>query len=741
MRRTIAAASCALVVVATSLAVATPALAGGTALLNETFENSTATAALTLPPSIDHVVNSACLTAGTDPSQVPVPGCDLGTPDADGSGALRLTEATTGQVGGVFSDLSLPATAGLDDTFTLYQYGGSAPQADGIAFVINAENPADPGPPTQIGPTGGALGYSATYPLSVSPADGLADGYLGIGFDTYGNFSGPGYEGTGCTDPTWLGGDPNQVVARGPGNGLVGYCALDGSLPTYGGTQAIGSTGTSRSAAGVPVEIVLNPTASARAMTGTGFTAISVPAGDYGVAWTPIGGTAKDFVGPLPSTTNGGIPAGLYPASWVNPATGIPWQLGFGWVASTGSFTNIHEVTNATSTTIGQVPVLTAAITDGQSHDLPLGGTATYRLTAGVSGDGANETQAVTMATTLPAGLTPGSASGSGWTCTTTGQTVSCTHPASPAISAGTTLPVVSFSAAVAAGASTVAGALSATVIVTSNDANPGQATDVASASAPVATTYGYRQVGRDGGVFDFGTDNFYGSIPETSVAPFVKDIVGISPTTTDHGYWLAGADGGVFAFGDAAFAGSLPSLGITAANITGIASDPTASGYWLVGSDGGVFAFGGATFYGALPFTTTVDDIVGMAPTPDGQGYWLVGADGSVYPFGDAQSLGSEAGMALKGPITGIAAAAGPAQGYWLVGTDGGVFAFGSAGFYGSDGAQVASGTVVGLSPTGDGAGYWLAKSDGTALDYGDAPSLGTAGSNLAAPIVSQGR
>ena len=70
-------------------------------------------------------------------------------------------------------------------------------------------------------------------------------------------------------------------------------------------------------------------------MTGSGFTGVSVPSGDYGVAWTPIGGSPESYTGALPTVANGGIPSppgGLYPSGWVNPSTGVPYQLGFGWV-------------------------------------------------------------------------------------------------------------------------------------------------------------------------------------------------------------------------------------------------------------------------------------------------------------------------------------------------------------------------------------------------------------------------
>ena len=114
--------------------------------------------------------------------------------DSQGSGTLRFTQAVTGEEGGAFSNTSVPTSQGLDVTFNSYQYGGTG--ADGLAFVLAAVNPANPVIPSTMGQSGGALGYSAQN----SSTNGLSYGYLGVGFDSYGNFSNK-YEGSGCTDP------------------------------------------------------------------------------------------------------------------------------------------------------------------------------------------------------------------------------------------------------------------------------------------------------------------------------------------------------------------------------------------------------------------------------------------------------------------------------------------------------------------------------------------------------------
>ena len=199
----------------------------------------------------------------------------------------------------------MPTSSGIDATFNTYQYGGNG--ADGIAFVLAAVNPADPLSPANIGQSGGALAYSAN---ATSNLVGLADGYMGIGFDTYGNFSNTVYEGTGCTNPAYLssGGQVHgQVVIRGPGNGVVGYCAIN-STATKTTSPPLPLRATTRAGSQVPVEVAINPT-SASFTTASG---ITVPAGNYAVVFTPVGKSPVTLSGALPT-----VPTGLYPSSWL----------------------------------------------------------------------------------------------------------------------------------------------------------------------------------------------------------------------------------------------------------------------------------------------------------------------------------------------------------------------------------------------------------------------------------------
>src|SRR6185437_15615207 len=105
-------------------------------------------------------------------------------------------------------------------------------------------------------------------------------------------------------------------------------------------------------------------------------------------------------------------------------------------------------------------------------------------------------------------------------------------------------------------------------------------------------------------------------------------------PASGSHGYWLVGSDGGIFTFGSAQFYGSTGSLTLQRP-VVGISPTADRAGYWLVASDGGVFAFGGAGYYGSIPGAglhpagsgqphSLNAPIVGMVPSSDGGGYFM---------------------------------------------------------------------------------------------------------------------
>jgi hypothetical protein len=274
---------------------------------------------------------------------------------------------------------------------------------------------------------------------------------------------------------------------------------------------------------------------------------------------------------------------------------------------------------------------------------------------------------------------------------------------------------------------------------VTGGPAPPAPATP-----APTPT-YGYWLVGSDGGIFTFGSAQFYGS---TGSIKLQRPVVGISPTSNKGGYWLVASDGGIFAFGNAGYYGSIPGVGLSPAGsgqphslnapIVAMVPSSDGGGYFMVASDGGVFAFGDARFAGSCPgIGGCSGTAVGVVPDASGNGYWLITQSGSVYAFGDAPFYGAPGNQGS--PVTSAVRTA-DGGGYWVLLANGAVYAYGDAA---SRGGPV--GSVGGIDPASaifsdaDGGGYWVASAAGAVFAYGDAPNDGSmAGNHLNGSIIA---
>ena len=256
---------------------------------------------------------------------------------------------------------------------------------------------------------------------------------------------------------------------------------------------------------------------------------------------------------------------------------------------------------------------------------------------------------------------------------------------------------------------------------------------------------HGYWLVGSDGGIFTFGSAQFYGS---TGSLHLQRPVVGIVPTVDRAGYWLDASDGGIFNYGDAGFYGSIPGLGLHPAGsgqpnslnapIVGMVPSADGGGYFMVASDGGVFAFGDARFVGSCPGIGGCSGAaIAVMPDASGDGYWLVTQTGHVYTFGDAPYYGAPGPQSVA--VT-SAVRTPNGGGYWILFANGAIANFGDAGVFGSP-----AGEMGGLDPataiftTSDGAGYWVAAANGAVANYGDAPNDGSMlGTRLNGSIIA---
>ncbi|TKV57326.1 hypothetical protein FDO65_17520 [Nakamurella flava] len=421
--------------------VALPAMAAAatTVLFQQSFHNNTPDGVgAVVRPAGSGVANTACLTAtgGNSPS---LPSCPSGqgfVNNTNGAGALSLTPALNEKTGGLFAATSVPTSQGLDVSFDLHQYSNSNDPADGLTFALSAVDPANPTAPPNIGPAGGSLGYAAAPNVA-----GLSNAYLGLGFDVYGYYSSTTFFGTrGCGSTPFARPNrtPYQVVVRGPGNGLDGYCALDSTATSYNDPR-VNLHGTSRAGSTIPVRVLINSSKSAVVAAG----GITVPAESYYFAFTPIGQPQRVLTKALPVMSSAYVGA----PSWLD-SDGLPKQLAFGWAAATGGQVMNQEVDNVTVASLtAAVPRLTV---DQNSYtpatNLNPGDPVGYVVRPGVA-EGTNDPGPVSVTMTTPTGVAPRGASGDGWSCAApSGRQITCTRSGGP-FPAGQDLPLIAVTA------------------------------------------------------------------------------------------------------------------------------------------------------------------------------------------------------------------------------------------------------------------------------------------------------
>ncbi len=242
-----------------------------------------------------------------------------GIDDPEGEGWLRLTKDLPFQSGYAFLDSVFPSNLGILIDFeyktwrSVYDsYGG----ADGFSvFFFDANTPF------KVGGYGGSLGYAPFEGV----ATGLAGGYIGIGFDEYGNFSNPtegriGGPGERC----------NSVVIRGPtANNNVYLTGNQLQLDRNSNVNSIdyNTVTTTRPADDVfyrRVKISIEPIGTSYKIT---------------VKW---------------QTTPTGNDSTLLEYTTTTPP---PSNLKLGFAASTGGGVNYHEIRNLVITTVGGMRV------------------------------------------------------------------------------------------------------------------------------------------------------------------------------------------------------------------------------------------------------------------------------------------------------------------------------------------------------------------------------------------------
>jgi outer membrane protein OmpA-like peptidoglycan-associated protein len=228
--------------------------------------------------------------------------------DANGSGALRLTPASNSWSSYLLYNNPQNTRDGIDVNFQQAQYGGN--DADGISFFI--KNGANTN--TVPGAAGAGLGYAKV----TGYGDGIPGGLIGVGLDRYGNFSDPGYVGSGP------GARPNAVVVRGPDtsaakDGSAGFTYLTGVTLSGGNTFSAGAD--TRAGRTRYVRVRVDPAY------------FDSPKVYVWVSSTPVP-TARDATTLATATLSTSAPAEYLSSSTFK----------FGFAGSTGGQNNIHEI-------------------------------------------------------------------------------------------------------------------------------------------------------------------------------------------------------------------------------------------------------------------------------------------------------------------------------------------------------------------------------------------------------------
>jgi hypothetical protein len=205
-------------------------------------------------------------------------------------------------------------------------------------------------------------------------------------------------------------------------------------------------------------------------------------------------------------------------------------------------------------------------------------------------------------------------------------------------------------------------------------------------------------------------------SRPVTGLRANLASATRVAEQGDGSGYWLASSDGGVFTYGTAQFYGSMGGQHLNSP-ITGIVATADGHGYWLVAKDGGVFSYGDAAFEGSMGGHTMAAPIVGMTSSSGSGGSGATGAQGPAGPpgaIGPAGPTGSQGSTGSQG-------AAGS------TGQQGAAGSTGQQGAAGSTGQQGAAGSIGPQGPAGSTGPQGPAGSTGP---QGPAGSTGPAGS-----------
>ncbi len=281
---------------------------------------------------------------------------------------FKLTDAKTNESSFLLFPSSVNSAQGLSITFDFYSYGGTS--GDGISFFVLD---GAVGAVTTAGGFGGSLGY-ANRVDNLIPTPGIAGGYVGIGFDEFGNYSKATDGRNGGEIQTRLGKD--SIAIRGgfnidPSKSYKYLTGVGGLLDSNGVPLSIDN----------PVPTDLNRDNAKRSakidLTSSGLLSVLIDFNGDG-DFNDAGETNSKLQNVPIKDLNGGV---------------LPTTLRFGFAGATGNATNIHEVGNIKATDSNGVPFPGSLVNPivgggtGNSVDTLIGGAGNDNLNGGGGAD------------------------------------------------------------------------------------------------------------------------------------------------------------------------------------------------------------------------------------------------------------------------------------------------------------------------------------------------------------------
>ncbi|MEG0983451.1 hypothetical protein [Algoriella sp.] len=240
-----------------------------------------------------------------------------GNVDVEGDGWLRLTSNTTNQKGFAYINETFPSEQGVTIEFDYKTWGGNG--ADGFTVFLFDGTYSSTG--TKIfatGAYGGALGYAKS-----NSGAGMTGGYIGIGFDEYGNYASTSEGKNGGAGPSLY----------------KNYISLRGIAPDY--KYIFGKQYSSG--------IAYSKTATTRPTDALFYRRVKVEI-------TPEGGSYR-----IKTFLKNSL-AGAFVEQFSTISLDKPFKtLKVGFAGSTGGSTNYHEIRNVTVKTPGGISVKKSA--------------------------------------------------------------------------------------------------------------------------------------------------------------------------------------------------------------------------------------------------------------------------------------------------------------------------------------------------------------------------------------------